>query len=153
LIRFQRVLGPMHEVCNKLTHLSLRAFDPDVRPYFQDVLDHVRRVETRVGGLREVLTSVFEASNLLEQPPGDHHAAVRRLGGDRAEDGLRLLRRSRRYSALVRRTLYPVQESEVVVRRTRSSNVAGLHLRQRSIQRGSHYCKFWGLAGQVVAID
>ena len=36
-------------------------------PYFQDVLDHVRRVETRVGGLREILTSVFEAANLLEQ--------------------------------------------------------------------------------------
>ena len=67
LIRFQRVLGPMHEVCNKLTHLSLPGLDPDVRPYFQDVLDHVRRVETRVGGLREILTSVFEASNLLEQ--------------------------------------------------------------------------------------
>jgi magnesium transporter len=67
LIRFQRVLGPMHEVCNKLTHLSLPSLDPEVRPYFQDVLDHVRRVETRVGGLREILTSVFEAANLLEQ--------------------------------------------------------------------------------------
>ena len=67
LTRFQRVLGPMHEVCNKLTHVSLPALDRDVRPYFQDVLDHVRRVETRVGGLREILTSVFEAANLLEQ--------------------------------------------------------------------------------------
>ncbi|HTR12032.1 MAG TPA: magnesium and cobalt transport protein CorA [Roseiarcus sp.] len=67
LIRFQRVLGPMHEVCNRLTHLALPALDPDVRPYFHDVLDHVRRVETRVGGLREILTSVFEAANLLEQ--------------------------------------------------------------------------------------
>jgi magnesium transporter len=67
LIRFQRVLGPMHEVCNKLTHVSLPALDLDVRPYFQDVLDHVRRVEMRVGGLREILTSVFEAANLLEQ--------------------------------------------------------------------------------------
>jgi magnesium transporter len=57
----------MHEVCNKLTHVSLPALDRDVRPYFQDVLDHVRRVETRVGGLREILTSVFEAANLLEQ--------------------------------------------------------------------------------------
>jgi magnesium transporter len=57
----------MHEVCNKLTHLSLRLLDPEVRPDFQDVLDHVRRVETRVGGLREILTSVFEAANLLEQ--------------------------------------------------------------------------------------
>ena len=45
----------------------LPALDREVRPYFQDVLDHVRRVETRVGGLREILTSVFEAANLLEQ--------------------------------------------------------------------------------------
>ena len=59
----------MHEVCNKLTHVSLPALDREVRPYFQDVLDHVRfrPVETRVGGLREILTSVFEAANLLEQ--------------------------------------------------------------------------------------
>jgi magnesium transporter len=67
LIRFQRVLGPMHEVCNKLAHLALPALDVEVRPYFHDVLDHVRRVEARVGSLREILTSVFEASNLLEQ--------------------------------------------------------------------------------------
>ena len=46
---------------------SLPALDREVRPYFQDVLDQVRRVETRVGGLREILTSVFEAANLLEQ--------------------------------------------------------------------------------------
>lgn len=31
------------------------------------MLDHVRRVQTRVDGLREVLTSVFELSALLEQ--------------------------------------------------------------------------------------
>jgi len=67
LTRFQRVLGPMHEVCHKLAHLPLPCVDKAVRPYFQDVLDHVRRVETGVGGLREILTSVFEAANLLEQ--------------------------------------------------------------------------------------
>jgi magnesium transporter len=31
------------------------------------VLDHVRRVQALVDGLREVLSSVFEFSNLLEQ--------------------------------------------------------------------------------------
>ena len=67
LIRFQRVLGPMSEVCNRLMHLELPSLDPEVRPYFRDVLDHVRRVEARVGSLREILTSVFEASTLLEQ--------------------------------------------------------------------------------------
>ena len=67
LIRFQRVMSPMAEVCSRLTHLDLPYLDPEVRPYFRDVLDHVRRVDTRVGSLREILTSVFEVSNLLEQ--------------------------------------------------------------------------------------
>ncbi len=67
LMRFQRVLGPMGEVANKLTHPDMPCIDREVIPYFRDVLDHIHRVETTVGGLREVLTSVFEVSNLLEQ--------------------------------------------------------------------------------------
>ncbi len=67
LIRFQRVLGPMSEVPGKLVRLELPCIDQDARPYFSDVLDHVRRVQAMVDGLREVLNSVFEFSNLLEQ--------------------------------------------------------------------------------------
>jgi magnesium transporter len=67
LIRFQRVLGPMSEVAAKLARLDLPCIDPEARPYFSDVLDHARRVQVNVEGLREVLTSVFEFSNLLEQ--------------------------------------------------------------------------------------
>lgn len=67
LIRFQRVLGPMSEVAGKLVRLDLPCIDQDSRPYFSDVLDHVRRVQAMVDGLREVLSSVFEFSNLLEQ--------------------------------------------------------------------------------------
>lgn len=67
LIRFQRVLEPMSEVCAKLASRDLPCIDEEARPYFRDVLDHVRRVETRVANLREVLTSVFEVSTLLEQ--------------------------------------------------------------------------------------
>ncbi len=67
LIRFQRVLGPMSEVANRLVRLDLPCIDAPSRPYFRDVLDHVRRVQTMVDGLRDVLTSVFEFSNLLEQ--------------------------------------------------------------------------------------
>ncbi|MDG7157764.1 hypothetical protein OVO23_10620, partial [Streptococcus pneumoniae] len=46
---------------------DMPCIDREVIPYFRDVLDHIHRVETTVGGLREVLTSVFEVSNLLEQ--------------------------------------------------------------------------------------
>lgn len=67
LIRFQRVLGPMSEVSGKIVRLDLPCIDVEAKPYFSDVLDHVRRVATMVDGLRDVLTSVFEFSNLLEQ--------------------------------------------------------------------------------------
>jgi len=66
LIRFQRILGPMGEVASKLVRLDLPCVDHETRPYFNDVLDHVRRVQGMVDGLREVLKSVFEFSNLLE---------------------------------------------------------------------------------------
>ncbi|PDT49131.1 MULTISPECIES: magnesium/cobalt transporter CorA [Sinorhizobium] len=67
VILFQRILGPMSEVVGKLANLDLPCIDDHAKPYFRDVLDHVRRVEAMVSGLREVITSVFEASNLLEQ--------------------------------------------------------------------------------------
>ncbi|MCR0985838.1 magnesium/cobalt transporter CorA [Roseomonas populi] len=67
MLRFQRILGPMSEVCSKLARLDMPCVDVEARPYFSDVLDHVRRVQAMVDGLREVLTSVFEVSALLEQ--------------------------------------------------------------------------------------
>lgn len=67
LIRFQRILVPMGEVAGKFVRLDLPCIDTEARPYFSDVLDHVRRVQSMVDDLREVLTSVFEFSNLLEQ--------------------------------------------------------------------------------------
>ena len=67
LIRFQRIMGPMAELCSKLVNLDMPCVDAETRPYFRDVLDHVRRVENMTGGLRDVLTTVFEVSTLLEQ--------------------------------------------------------------------------------------
>lgn len=67
LAKFQRVLGPMSEVAGKLVRLDLPCIDANTKPYFSDVLDHVRRMQTMVDGLLQVLTSVFEFSNLLEQ--------------------------------------------------------------------------------------
>ncbi|MET3825382.1 magnesium transporter [Sphingomonas sp. PvP055] len=67
LIRFQRILVPMGEVAGKFVRLDLPCIDREAKPYFSDVLDHVRRVQAMVDDLREVLTSVFEFSNLLEQ--------------------------------------------------------------------------------------
>ncbi len=67
LMRFRRVLGPMEEVSARLEHLNMPFLDANVRPYFRDVGDHVRRVASATEGLRDVLSSVFEVSNLFEQ--------------------------------------------------------------------------------------
>ena len=67
LMRFKRMLGPMEEVCARLEHLHLPFMTEQVRPYFRDVGDHVRRVSSSAEGLRDVLASVFEVSNLFEQ--------------------------------------------------------------------------------------
>jgi magnesium transporter len=66
LVRFQRMLGPMGEMAQKLARQELPCIDAEARNYFRDVQDHVRRVQNSVDGLREVLTSVFELSSLLE---------------------------------------------------------------------------------------
>jgi magnesium transporter len=66
-ILFQRVLVPTTEVASKLVHLELPCLDPEAKPFFRDVLDHVTRVNGMLLSLREVIMSVFEASNLLEQ--------------------------------------------------------------------------------------
>jgi magnesium transporter len=67
LMRFRRMLGPTEEVASRLEHHDMPCIDVEVRPYFGDVRDHVRRVASMVEALRDVLSSVFEASTLLEQ--------------------------------------------------------------------------------------
>ncbi|QXQ06192.1 magnesium and cobalt transport protein CorA [Sphingosinicellaceae bacterium] len=67
LTRLARMLRAMGEITSKLVGLDLPCLDATVKPYFADVADHIRHITTSVEGLREVLTSVFEISNLLEQ--------------------------------------------------------------------------------------
>jgi magnesium transporter len=67
MMRFDRILVPMEEVARKLARNDLPCIDGEARHYFSDVLDHVRRVDAMNDGLREILASVFEFSNLMEQ--------------------------------------------------------------------------------------
>ena len=67
LSRLQRILGPMGEVALKLSRQELPCIEAPARPYFNDVQDHIRRVQGRVDGLRDALNSVFQLSTLIEQ--------------------------------------------------------------------------------------
>lgn len=66
LRRFQRIAGPMEEVCERLSTTDLPTIDAGARIWFRDVLDHVRRVMARVDGLKETLASIVETASLLE---------------------------------------------------------------------------------------
>lgn len=67
LRRFQRICGPMEEVCERLTVTELAAIDTGARIWFRDVLDHMRRTHARVEGLKETLATIVETASLLEQ--------------------------------------------------------------------------------------
>lgn len=66
LTHFQRTLGAMSELVGKLVRGHFPGISTEVRPYFNDVADHVNRVQSMVNGLLLVVSSVFEFSSLLE---------------------------------------------------------------------------------------
>jgi magnesium transporter len=67
LRRFERTIGPMEAVCDRLVRHQLAMVDPEARVWFRDVLDHVRRTIARASGLKETLASIVETASLLEQ--------------------------------------------------------------------------------------
>jgi magnesium transporter len=66
LVRFERIIGPMEEVCGRLVTVDLPAIDQSARVWFRDVLDHVRRTLTRIKALRETMASIVDTAALLE---------------------------------------------------------------------------------------
>ena len=67
LRRFDRICGPMVEVCERLSTTELPTVDRSAQIWFRDVLDHTRRTVARVDGLKETLASIVETASLLEQ--------------------------------------------------------------------------------------
>lgn len=67
LRRFERVIGPMEEMVERLVISDLPGIDPGARIWFRDVLDHVRRAMARMRSLKETLAAIVETASLLEQ--------------------------------------------------------------------------------------
>jgi magnesium transporter len=67
VIHFQRMLGKMSELAGKFVHLKIPCLSNEVKPYFNDAMDHLQRLDVLGSTLIDIITSVFEASNLLEQ--------------------------------------------------------------------------------------
>jgi magnesium transporter len=67
IIRFQRLVGLMKDVANRLaTDDDLPNIDAAVRPFFRDIWDHVSRAEFRLASLRDIAASVLDTNSQLE---------------------------------------------------------------------------------------
>jgi len=67
LRKFDRIVGPMEEVCERLAGNDLPGIDRSAHIWFRDVLDHIRRTMARARALKETLASIVETASLLEQ--------------------------------------------------------------------------------------
>ncbi|MFL9823362.1 magnesium/cobalt transporter CorA [Rhodoplanes sp. SY1] len=67
LLRLRNAAGPLVDVCQRLEHSKLTAIDPNLQPLFRDVTDHIKRVQSEIDALREVLAFAFEAGLMVGQ--------------------------------------------------------------------------------------
>ena len=67
LRRFERIIGPMEAVCERLVEHEHAMVDLEARVWFRDVQDHCQRTMARVKSLKETLASIVETASLLEQ--------------------------------------------------------------------------------------
>jgi magnesium transporter len=62
VVEFFRAAAPLVEPMSKLAQGRYELIHPEVRAYFRDVNDHLRRVEDQLESYRDLLTSVLEAN-------------------------------------------------------------------------------------------
>ena len=67
LLRLRGVVGPLVDVCGRLSTANLPQIGTAMQPMFRDVTDHIRTVQEKIDSLREVLAFAFEASLLVGQ--------------------------------------------------------------------------------------
>ncbi|MEO6701136.1 MAG: magnesium transporter CorA family protein [Jatrophihabitantaceae bacterium] len=65
LVHARRAVLPMREVVNALMRRDID-IDPHLRPYFEDLFDHVLRAAEWTESLRDMVTSVFETNLSLQ---------------------------------------------------------------------------------------
>ncbi|PWV60648.1 magnesium transporter [Plasticicumulans acidivorans] len=65
LVTFRRAVLPLIDVCTDLISLRVTHVPDAVRPYFRDVLDHLKRINDTLDTMREMLATVLQVSLAL----------------------------------------------------------------------------------------
>ena len=72
-LQLRRAISPLIEVCTRLMRFDLPVIHEDARPYFQDVFDHVLRLDEAIDMQRELLTTSLEAHLALMSVEQNEH--------------------------------------------------------------------------------
>jgi magnesium transporter len=66
LVQLRRVVLPMREVVNSMLRRDLGLVDDQMRPYYQDVYDHVLRASEWTESLRDLVSTILETNLTLQ---------------------------------------------------------------------------------------
>jgi magnesium transporter len=66
LVSLRRVVTPMREVVNSLLRRDLAVVSDPMRPYYEDVYDHVLRATEWTESLRDLVTTILETNLTLQ---------------------------------------------------------------------------------------
>ncbi len=79
LILMQGVILPVIDICNVLMHAHDLNIPKDVRLYFRDIADHIKRIDRAIEGMREMLIAAMQVHLTFETVR--QNEVVKRLAG------------------------------------------------------------------------
>jgi magnesium transporter len=79
LLLLRAATEPLMDVCNDLTHVHPDIIPKDIRIYFRDISDHVKRINQAIDNMREMLTAAMQVN--LTMVTVRQNEVVKRLAG------------------------------------------------------------------------
>jgi magnesium transporter len=79
LVLLEGAMTPVIDICNELMRFHNWAIPKDVRVYFRDIADHIKRIDQQIHGMREMLIAAMQVHLTFETVR--QNEVVKRLAG------------------------------------------------------------------------
>jgi magnesium transporter len=79
LLQLESAINPVIDICNELMRFHNEVIPKDVRVYFRDVADHIKRIDQAIHGMREMLLAAMQVHLTFETVR--QNEVVKRLAG------------------------------------------------------------------------
>jgi magnesium transporter len=79
LLQLEGAINPVIDICNELMRFHSQVIPKDVRVYFRDIADHIKRIDQAIHGMREMLFAAMQVHLSFETVR--QNEVVKRLAG------------------------------------------------------------------------